>query len=69
MFHLLVGARFKARADQAVMIGWHAENFRRSGKGMKNLEEYLKPPEDPREADLRRLVAVLDRMSDAAGDD
>lgn len=41
---MVVAAKLKASFDQALSIGWQAERFRREGKNMKPLSDYLKAP-------------------------
>jgi hypothetical protein len=42
----------------AVAAGWHAENFRRAGKGLRDLDHYLSQlePERPQTADEAAAV-------------
>jgi len=53
------------------MTGWHAENFRRAGSGLKDLGEYLKPPPSPAQlrdrgaADLRQMIGRMKRRQAA----
>jgi hypothetical protein len=34
----------KAEHDRVISIAWHTENFGRTGKHLKNLDDYLNPP-------------------------
>lgn len=59
---MIVGARLKARSDDAITVAWNVELFSRM-KRIKPLAEYLKPPTkvspDKGAADLRGMFARM----------
>lgn len=51
----------------ALSIGWQTERFRREGKGMKALGDYLKSPEEKRVEGARKVRALFERKSNKKG--
>lgn len=45
------------------MTAWHTENFRRAGKNLKNLGEYLKPPAPERQRLDEEARALRDMIA------
>lgn len=60
-----MGARFKARTENEVAIGWQVEKFAREGKSMKPLGDYLRPllaPEQRRSQGSLRALQMFQRL-------
>ena len=62
---ILVSARLKSAHDLALASGWQAERFRREGKSMKPLADYLDPPspQERSDAGAQRALAVFQRFA------
>lgn len=61
---MIVGARMKGAANQALSIGWHAEMFARTKK-LKPLDKLLEPalsPEEKRAAGASKVLAMFRNM-------
>ncbi|TDW65349.1 hypothetical protein EDF57_103533 [Novosphingobium sp. PhB55] len=61
---MIVGARMKGAAAQALATGWHAEAFART-KRLKPLDKLLEPaltPEEKRNAGTGKVLAMFRAM-------
>lgn len=62
---MIVGARLKARHEQAFLVGWHVRNLAHV-KNLKPIAHYLKPaptPAQKREQGARDVRAMFERIA------
>ena len=67
MFHLVVTARGKSRAEQSITAGWYAAAFTRA-KELKPLTHYLQTPEERRVLGRGAVVEMFQRLKAKQGD-